>query len=188
VAEVPERLTLHARLAPERAGQPGPAAEVSLRTVVRAMLSEEFAVRLVRNADPLRQPLFRSISDAEGVRDVVRYNLEAAIEELEAAADSDAQEPTAVAEARELTVDGLGRSIERLQTLTAPLDEPWRAFVQGTTDTFEKGWTSLHQRVNAQSLVEAQFLDFKTRAGRVLGRSQAALGRLRERAERTLRM
>ena len=188
VETIPERLTLHVRLAPERAGQPGPTAEVELRKIVAELLTEEFAARLVKSADPLRQPLFRAISDAEGVRDVVRYNLETAVEELEAAAGAGTRDEVqeAITNARELTVDGLARSAERLQELAAPLTAPWQDFVRRATETFEKGWTALRQRTNAQNLVEAQFLDFKTRVVRTAERARNAARALDARAEHTL--
>lgn len=189
IATVPEHLTLRARLAPERAGQSGHAAEVELRKIVAGLLTEEFAARLVKSADALRQPLFRAISDAEGVRDVVRFNLETAVEELEAAAAEGTREEVAeaIANARELTVDGLARSVELLHALAAPLPAPWQDFVRRATETFERGWTALRQRTNAQNLVEAQFLDFKTRTIQTAERAQAALVRFDERAGQAVR-
>ena len=192
-AALPEHITLHTRLGPDRVGQQGHAAEVELRRIVVSTLSEEFAARLVQSADGLRQPLFNAISSAEGVRDVIQYNLETAIEELEAAAaerpsEPEAAEPEAVepeedplSNARELTVDALARAEERLHQILAPLAEPWRAFVRRATETFERGWTTLHERTNTTNLVEAQFLDFKTRTRRAFVQAQAEAQRAGQR-------
>jgi hypothetical protein len=187
VGALPERITLHARLGPDHVGERGPAADVALRRIVEATLDEEFTARLVQSADVLRKPLFRAISGAEAVRDVVRYNLETAVEELEAvAATSETPTPEAAAEpeeedllanARELTVDGLARAEEQLHQVYTPLAEPWRAFVRRATETFEKGWTTLHGRANAANLVEAQFLDFKTRTRQALLKTRSAVER-----------
>lgn len=177
VATIPERLTLFVRLPPERAGQAGPTAEVELRKIVGGLLTDEFSARLLKSTEVLRQPLFRAVSDAEGVRDVVRYNVETAIEELEAVAASGERGEIveAIANARELTVDGLTRSADQLATVEAPLDAPLREFVERATETFERGWETLRQRTNAQNLVEAQFLDFKTRVIRATERTQRTL-------------
>ncbi len=189
VAVLPEQITLHARLGPDRVEQTGHAAEVELRRIVGDILSEEFAARLVKSADALRQPLFRALSDADVIRDVVRYNLETAILELEATAAAgslprgDAEQDHAVANARELALDGLGRAEERLHGLTAPIVEPWRAFVRRATETFEAGWTALQDRANAANLVEAQFLDFKTRTQRTFTQARTRSEVLSERAE-----
>ncbi|MEP0547820.1 MAG: hypothetical protein ABJF88_12875 [Rhodothermales bacterium] len=191
VAALPERVTLYASLGPDRAGHAGRTAEVELQRIVRTTLSEEFVAYLLKSADALRQPLFKAISGAEGIRDVVRYNIETAIEELEAvashpatetAARSDDEGEDAFANARELTVDGLARAEERLHSITAPLGEPWQAFIRRATETFENGWTTLHGRANAANLVEAQFLDFKTRTQQTFTRAQR---QTRETGERT---
>ncbi len=195
VAVLPERVTLYASLSPDRAGHAGRAAEVELRRIVRATLSEEFVAYLLKSADALRQPLFKAISGAEGIRDVVRYNLETAIEELEAVAgalatdgEADGEEDEdAFANARELTVDGLARAEERLHGITAPLAEPWQAFVRRATETFETGWITLHDRANAANLVEAQFLDFKTRTLQTFARAQRQAQEGGERAARAVR-
>ena len=181
VRAVPERLRLRARLAPERAGQPAPTADVGLRDVVRTSLSDAFAGRLAKTAAPLRQPLFRALSGAEGVRDVVRYNLESALDEL------DGEGEDAVANARELTMDGLARSTEQLGTIAEPLAEPWAEFVQGATERVEQAWAALHQRANAENLVAAQFLDARARAVRAVERAKAGLRAFGERSEQALR-
>ena len=195
VDTLPEQITLYARLGPERVGQTGHAADVELRRIVRTTLSEEFVAHLIKSTDALRQPLFKAISGAEGVRDIVRYNIETAIDELEHAAlgaappsgeenDRDADEDV-LANARELTVDGLARAEERLHGITAPLAAPWQAFIRRATETFEKSWSTLHDRANAANLVEAQFLDFKTRAQRTLTRAQRGTAQAAERALHT---
>ncbi len=200
VRPLPESVTLHARLGPERAGHPGAAAEVELRKIVGSTLSEEFAARLVRSADALRQPILTALAEAENVRDVVRFNLETAVEELEGT-EGDAEDsiedaesvetPDLLANARELTVDGLARAEERLSGVVAPLAEPWRAFVRYATETFEQSWTTLHERANAETLVAAGLLDLKARTSRTIERLRLKAGtfggRARTFAERWLR-
>ena len=191
VRPLPERVTLHSRLGPDHAGRPGSAAEVELRKIVQATLGEEFAARLVRSADVLRQPILTALAEAENVRDVVRFNLETAAEELEAAAQGEAaaadlvqgEETDAVANARELTVDGLGRAEERLTGVGVPLSEPWQAFVRRAVEAFEGSWTTLHERANAETLVAASLLDLKARTSRTVERLQR---RASDAGERTL--
>ena len=199
VGALPEQVTLNARLGPEHVGELGPAADVPLRRIVETTLSQEFTARLIQSTDVLRQPLFNAVSGAEAIRDVVRFNLEAAVEELETAVAAPAEDehppnderapdaPEAsdvpeqedpVANARELTVDGLARAEEQLHHVHAPLAEPWLTFIRQATETFENGWKALHGRANAANLVEAQFLDFKTR-------TQQSLLRMRHTAEAT---
>ncbi|MEM1043824.1 MAG: hypothetical protein AAGI91_14500 [Bacteroidota bacterium] len=183
VRPLPERVTLHARLGPDHAGRPGAAAEVGLRRIVGSTLSEEFEARLVKSAEPLRQPILRALAEAENVRDIVRFNLETAIEELENAEDETAgdaaeDEPDedgahALANARELSVDGLARAEERLVGVATLLAEPWQDFVRRATEIFEGSWTTLHDRSNAETLVAASLLDLKAR-------TRQAAERLRE--------
>ncbi len=176
VRPLPERVTLHSRLGPDQAGRPGSAAEVELRAIVQSLLGEEFAARLVRSADALRQPVLTALAQAETVRDIVRFNLETAIEELEAAQGEATGEPVedeetdVLANARELTVDGLARAEERLAGIGTPLAGPWRAFVRRAVETFEGSWTALHERANAENLVAAGLLDLKARTNRTVER------------------
>ncbi len=192
VRPLPERVTLHSRLGPDQAGRLGSAADVGLRGVVGELLGASFAERLTRSVEELRQPVLTALAEAEAVRDVVRFNLDTAIEDLEADALGEATgeaelvddegEPDVIANARELTVDGLARAEERLGSVAVPLAEPWRAFVRRATEAFEASWTGLHDRVNAENLIAAGLLDLKARTSRTLDRLRQQAERLGARA------
>ncbi len=192
VRPLPERVTLHARLGPDHAGHPGAAAEVELRKIVGSTLSEEFAARLVKSAESLRQPILTALVEAENVRDIVRFNIETAIEELEGTEaplepdDPEEEETDVLANARELTVDGLARAEERLVGVAAPLAEPWQAFVRRATEIFEGSWTTLHNRSNAENLVAAGLLDLKARTSQTIERLKAQAAALGEQSRTAL--
>ncbi len=218
VAAQPETLTFRARLDPARAGEAGQSVEVPLRRILGELVSEGFTARVARVAEPLGPPLLQAATDAAALADAVRYNLETALDELERAAAppdaapsspddaptpaEDAGPEAAHRNARELTLDGLGRAAERVHALAQPLGEPWRAFVRATVRAFGRAWSEAHERLTAGSLAERQLADLKAQvrrrageAGRVVGegarrgsaRGRALLRLARLRARRLVR-
>ncbi|MDX1532139.1 MAG: AAA family ATPase, partial [Rhodothermales bacterium] len=179
VGRLPERIELPVRLVPEERAVE--TVEVPLRDVVGKALDEEYAARLQRIADPLRQPLFRAVATVEAAREVTRYNLDAALDELAA------PEP-APDDARELVQSGLARAAEQVRAVPAPLEAPWHTYVRDTVGTFERSWARLHQRLGAESLVEGQLLDLRTQLGAAVRRGTRGARALAERAVQASRV
>ena len=145
------------------------------RGTARAAFSDDFFSDLARSADSLRQPLFRLLAQAEELDAAVRYNLEAALDELAADEASPAER---IARARELTVDGLDRAAARAAELSGALDAPFAAFIDKLTALTRTRQTTLHNRLGASGALGRQLADARSQAGAAMRRAQVRADRL----------
>ena len=102
---------------------------------------------------PLAEATETTLQRAEEVRQVVQFNLGAAIEEIEDllalrrrnAGDASAP-PDGVANARELVGEGLRRAVERIRTTGSALRDARAPFVRAVWAANTYAWSQLHER------------------------------------------
>ena len=153
------------------------------KSTAQAAFSDDFFTDLARSADGLRQPLFKLLAQAEELDAAVRYNLEAALDELAEGADAAAAADTGapaerIARARELTVDGLDRAAARAAELPAVLDAPFAAFQGQLTALTRRRQDTLHERLGASGTLGRQIADARSQAAAALRRARVQADRV----------
>lgn len=162
---LPEALRVHISqphvetpILPEEGAHP-----VNLRGVVADAFVLPFATALAEPADELRKEVVRSWGRTEEVQNIIQYNLEAALDELE---NEEANPAEAIQAARELAVDGLGRAANTLLDLVEQLEAPWLDFVTAVFKVFRGDWRAVQRRALSDDTTEEQWLGFQTRLRR----------------------
>lgn len=132
--------------------------------------------------DPLLALLADARTEASEIPNVVRYNLEAAREDL---GEPGAEELRArLEDARSLTLNGLSRTADALGELLGEISPAWEAFATGAHAVLEGAFRQIHARAVAEGAVQEQILDLRTS---VEARGRAGLERLRKVNDRLAR-
>ncbi len=152
--------------------------ELDLREIAQDAMSLPLPDQLVDEAAALKKRVIEVWTATEKVQDIVRYNLGAALDELEAAStpadatppeseDSEAtSDTTPVGAARQLIVDGLRRSADTLTELEQSLWPPWQALADAAFEQLHDDWLALHKRISAEAAIEERWVGFQTRVAR----------------------
>jgi hypothetical protein len=179
LGELPETLTVHE---PSPDGPREPGAEPA--TVRVAMIAgRTFDALLLERLRTTPQPLLLAVerihAEASQLPSVVRFNVDAARDELGTALDGDH-----IAPARELALNGLARTREAIAGHAASLAEASSTYVDEVGAVFERGWDALVARVRVEDRVQEQLLDLRYRLRMATHRlSERAGVRLRQGAE-----
>ncbi|QXD16503.1 hypothetical protein GQ464_006025 [Rhodocaloribacter litoris] len=198
---LPEELEVHPLPAPDHREdppvQPGQRTfRINLRELAGQALPAPYPERLHAAAEPLRQKLVRTWRDVEGVLHIVQYNLEAALDELDAQpgekTDADDRPHDPVATACDLAAGGLRRAANTLAALVSDLREPWQAYEQEVFRTFARDRDLLLRQVRAAGAPEAPWVELLARlrrgGGYLYRRTRTAAGQLAERTRLLFRL
>lgn len=162
---LPERLDVHQRLPEGEADRRRRVIDIRIQDIARDALAPPLPVQVRDVAAALRQRVLAVWSRTEQIDDIIRYNLDATIDELTGAAQQEGDSAAAVTEAiragRELTTDGLDRSVATLVDLSATLEAPWTDFRRVTVESYQDDWADLHRRVQVDDFFEGRWVDLQ---------------------------
>lgn len=188
----PATFELHAPALPdaERIDPETSTRVVDLRTLVQNHFDAFFADALRDALHPFQQRIEATLAEADEPLNILKFNLGEALDELEAAANSD---DASAAAARELTLNGLARSAE---TTTAHAQQVREAVLpllaRPATAAYTQAWTDLHDRVRVESRMREHLLDLRSRVSRetqeATEQAERGLRTLRVRFRRALRL
>lgn len=163
----PEVFTVHAldEENPERIDPEAPSQPVQWRNIVR----ETTTITLFDAWRAILPPVAKTVSEATDtagdVVGIVRFNLGAAIEELQdlmlarRRGESDGAHLDA---ARELALDGLDRAATLLSNADQPITNAGRPIADAVRATTTDAWSRVHERVQAAGRARAQVLRVQT--------------------------
>ncbi len=119
---------------------------------------------------PLSQALNETVGAAREIPTIVRFNLEAAVEELAQADPGTPDEDAApISASRELTIGGLTRSADAVKASTDNLGPALFEAASRIDKAYNEGWVQLHNRIGLEGFMQEQFVDVLTRLrGRAL--------------------
>ncbi len=183
IGQLPDELSLHSpQPEDETEVVPGKRAiTLDLRQIAKDAMSLPLPDQLTDEADALKRRVIEVWTATEKVQDIVKYNLGAALDELEAAGESgdrdrdesatasaadDASPQTPIGAARQLIVDGLRRAASTLSELEQSLWPPWQVLAEAVFEHVHDDWLALHKRISAEAAIEERWLGFQTRAAR----------------------
>jgi hypothetical protein len=158
---------------------------IDLREIAEEALAPPWPEQLKKRAEPLQVRISQVWSEAERIRDIIEYNLSSAADELETvgASKPDGDKArTAVATALELAPDGVRRSADTLDELTASLAEPWNDLANGAFGAIREDWEDLLRRIGAEQTIQGLWVRVQTRAARQLERGTRRAGNWARRA------
>ncbi|MBT8397120.1 MAG: hypothetical protein KJN92_09145, partial [Gemmatimonadetes bacterium] len=164
--------------------------DVNLRETVRQVL-DVLRLEKVRTApEPLLDVLLSTREEVAGLPEALRFNLEAALDELTAPEDGSVTEED-MGEAASLTREGLARTEESLSRLLAGLSEGWQALLDRTDEILGSAFREIHGRLTADKGVQQQLGGIRDRVSHWFRTSsheaRIALGRVEKRARRTVK-
>lgn len=104
------------------------------------------------------------LTESRGLEDVIRFNLGAALDEIDAEGPADAQ----LDGAEELALNGLDRSVSALAAMRGRVREGVEQTERAARLAFQSGWDRFHDRVRVEDRVQDQLLDLGYRLRFVL--------------------
>jgi hypothetical protein len=133
--------------------------EVTVREATRQVMDVLRLEGIRKAPEPLIETLHTIREEVAGLPEALRFNLEAAREELaETGAGSD---EGGKQEAASFTREGLSRAEEGVDRLLRGLPEAWHAFVQVTEDLLGAAFRDVHGRLTLESGVQTQLIGFR---------------------------
>jgi hypothetical protein len=182
LGSLPEALVVHQPAAQPEAVEPdAKSVEIRLRQIAEqaydAVLLERFRVA----PDPMVATLDRVREETHRLGNVIRFNLDSALEELDAD-EGDLGER--LGGAQELALNGLDRTLGTLDELRGAIAAELPRFRQRLFEAHARGWEQLHGRVGVEDRMQEQILDFRYRARSELRQRTAALSTTVRRATR----
>ena len=151
--------------------------EVDLRAIAQEHYDAFFTDALRERVQPLHQRIETILAKTKEVPSILRFNLEAAREELETPTDPAADPASA---ARELALSGLARSADTLETQSDQARAALPPLATASAMIFTQAWVALHDRARVETRIREQLLELRTLVNR---ETQEAT----ERAERRFR-
>lgn len=167
---------------PETGRTPDPSArksEVRFREIAEQAFDVVLLERMRRSPDNLAATLEASHNAAEDLNIVIRFNLNAAVEELQAGEDGSGTARLQAAE--ELALNGIDQTRAALDHQAITIRKETGAFAAALHEIMLQGWSQLHDRIKGGDRVQEQFLDLRYRIGSALRDGAATV---RRRAER----
>ncbi|MGD8278136.1 MAG: hypothetical protein PVH00_08925, partial [Gemmatimonadota bacterium] len=149
-------VTLHER---PIAGEPVQPSKRTARVRVREMAEQAFDVVLlerIRTSTRAADEAFAAVlAESRGLEDVIRFNLGAALDEI----DAEGPAETRLEGAEELALNGLDRSVSALTAMRGRVHEAVDEAERAARQAFQSGWDRFHDRVRVEDRVQDQLLD-----------------------------
>lgn len=143
---------------------------VALREITEETL-DAFRIEAVRQAPaPLLSILEEAKARSTAIPEVVEYNLSAARDEVLQEEEDETREedgddgdgPGWEEEVRELTLQGLERTAQGVETLLSIFPPAWDRFASSLQSALPSAYADLHRRAVAEGVVREQFLDLRS--------------------------
>jgi len=179
--ELPESMEVHpVRPTPDAVDPTQATRVIALRDVALQSLDLLHMEALRASTEPLLEYLGQVEAECQELADMVAFNLNSALETLEAESDAEedpdappapedseeeaAPEPreTAVEAAHALSREGLERAAAGLEVVLAPAVTAWDAFAANAHDILLEGREQLHERVVVEGTMQEQIRDVRT--------------------------
>ena len=180
--QLPESMEVHpVRPVPEAVDPTQTTRAIPLRDVALQSLDLLHIEALRASTQPLLEYLGQVEPECRELADMVAFNLNSALEALEADAADEEEDPdapptpedseeeaapepqeTAVEAAHALSREGLERAATGLEVLLAPAVTAWDAFAADAHQVLLDGRRQLHQRVVVEGTVQEQIRDVRT--------------------------
>lgn len=174
LASLPESLVVHPPAPSSEGPQPdGKSAEIRLRQIAEQAYDAVLLERSRVAPDPLVTALDRIRTETRQLESVVRFNLDAALDEL-GADTPDLNGP--LDGAQELALNGLDRTLGTLEELRGAIAAELPRFRQRLFDAHVRGWEQFHGRVRVEDRMQEQILDFGYRVRSELRQRMATVG------------
>ncbi len=170
---LPDELVVHQpALAPDVVEPVAKSTEIRLRQIAEqaydAVLLERFRVA----PDPMAAALDRVREETHQLGSVLRFNLDSALDEL----DADAGDlGTRLDGAQELALNGLDRSLGTLDELRGDIAAELPRFRHRLFEAHARGWEQFHGRVGVEDRMQEQILDFRYRVRSEVRQRMAAM-------------
>lgn len=150
---------------------------VDLHAIVQEHFDSFFAEALREALHPFQQRLETALSTLKDIPTILLFNLDEAQAEL---TEEGEDEEDAVAAARELTLNGLGRSVEAIDAQIDHAHASIPYLISPLTATFAAAWIEVHDRARVESRIREHLMELRALVDR---ETQEAS----ERAERRFR-